>query len=63
MTATRNKGSDCGTSLKTEVVLNPLDKNSELTATLRVITGGGGGDHIAAVSGNTALVLLWTVTS
>ena len=40
-----------------------MDKNAELTATLCVVNGNGCGDHIAAVSGNTALVLLWTITS
>ena len=40
-----------------------VSSNAELTATLCVVTGGGGGDHIAAVSGDTALVLLWTITS
>ena len=40
-----------------------MDQYGQLTATLWVVTGGGGGDHIAAVSGNTALVPLWTVTS
>ena len=40
-----------------------VSTNAELTATLCVITGGGDGDYIAAVSGDTTLVLLWAVTS
>ena len=51
MTATRNKENYYDTGLKTKVIINPVNNGyyAQLTSTLCVITGGGGGDNIAAV--------------